>query len=136
MAATIQVGTQKLRIKLRRNPKLRWALSAITGPKEGAIIVILSIGIGLSVLSSIGQISGNIRAAIQQDLPDVAPSYFFIDIQKSQMPAFRKLLNADLEVDSFEEAPMLRGIISRINDQPAEKVAGDHWVVQGDRGIT
>ena len=52
------------------------------------------------------------------------------------MPAFRKLLNADLEVDSFEEAPMLRGIISRINDQPAEKVAGDHWVIQGDRGIT
>mgnify|MGYP007000202929 len=66
VAAAIRIGTQKFRIKLRRNPKLRWALSAITGPKEGAIIVILSIGIGLSVLSSIGQISGNIRAAIQQ----------------------------------------------------------------------
>mgnify|MGYP007000144385 len=61
VAAAIRVITQKIRIKLRSNPKLRWALSAITGPKEGAIIVILSIGIGLSVLSSIGQIGGNIR---------------------------------------------------------------------------
>ena len=112
MATAVRVGTQKLRIKLRRNPKLRWALSAITGPKEGAIIIILSIGIGLSVLSSIGQIGGNIRLAIQQDLPDVAPSYFFIDIQKSQMPEFRKIMEASKEVTAFDEAPMIRGIFS------------------------
>jgi putative ABC transport system permease protein len=136
VAATIQVGTQKLRIKLRRNPKLRWALSAITGPKEGAIIVILSIGIGLSVLSSIGQISGNIRAAIQQDLPDVAPSYFFIDIQKSQMPEFRQIMESNNDVISFDEAPMIRGIISKINGIPAKEFAGEHWVLSGDRGIT
>ena len=136
MAAAIRIGTQKLRIKLRRNPKLRWALSAITGPKEGAIIVILSIGIGLSVLSSIGQISGNIRAAIQQDLPDVAPSYFFIDIQKSQMPEFRQIMEANKDVTSFDEAPMIRGIISKINGISAKEFAGEHWVLSGDRGIT
>ena len=121
---------------MRFNPKLRWALSAITGPKEGAIIVILSIGIGLSVLSSIGQIGGNIRTSIQQDLPDVAPSYFFIDIQKSQMPEFRQIMETDKDVTSFDEAPMIRGIISRINGMPAKKYAGDHWVLRGDRGLT
>lgn len=31
---------------------------------------------------------------------------------------------------------MLRGIVTRINDRPANEVAGDHWVVRGDRGIT
>ena len=127
---------QRVQIWSKGRSILRWALSAIGGTSEGSTAVILSIGLGLSVLASIGQIDGNLRQAIKQDLPGIAPSYFFIDIQKSQMPAFRKLLNADLEVDSFEEAPMLRGIISRINDQPAEKVAGDHWVIQGDRGIT
>ena len=136
VAAAVRAGTQKIRIKLRRNPKLRWALSAITGPKEGAIIIILSIGIGLSVLSSIGQIGGNIRLAIQQDLPDVAPSYFFIDIQKSQMPEFRKIMEANKEVTAFDEAPMIRGIISRINGIPAKEFAGEHWVLSGDRGIT
>ena len=136
VAAAIRIITQKIRIKLRFNPKLRWALSAITGPKEGAIIVILSIGIGLSVLSSIGQIGGNIRTSIQQDLPDVAPSYFFIDIQKSQMPEFRQIMETDKDVTSFDEAPMIRGIISRINGMPAKEYAGDHWVLRGDRGLT
>ena len=31
---------------------------------------------------------------------------------------------------------MLRGVLARINDRPAREVAGDHWVVRGDRGIT
>jgi putative ABC transport system permease protein len=31
---------------------------------------------------------------------------------------------------------MLRGIITEINGQPAAEVAGDHWVLEGDRGIT
>ncbi len=31
---------------------------------------------------------------------------------------------------------MLRGFVVGINGRPAEEVAGDHWVVSGDRGIT
>jgi putative ABC transport system permease protein len=31
---------------------------------------------------------------------------------------------------------MLRGIITRINGERATDVAGDHWVIQGDRGVT
>jgi hypothetical protein len=31
---------------------------------------------------------------------------------------------------------MLRGVITAINGRPAREVAGDHWVVRGDRGIT
>jgi putative ABC transport system permease protein len=39
-------------------------------------------------------------------------------------------------VQSLAEAPMLRGVISRINDRPAREVAGNHWVLDGDRGVT
>jgi putative ABC transport system permease protein len=31
---------------------------------------------------------------------------------------------------------MLRGVITRINERPAQEVAKGHWVVSGDRGIT
>ncbi len=31
---------------------------------------------------------------------------------------------------------MLRGMITHINGRPAAEVAGDHWVVRGDRGVT
>ena len=120
----------------RGRPALRWALSAISGPREGAASVVLSLGLGLSVLAAVGQIDGTLRNAISGQLPDVAPSYFFVDIQKDQMPGFSERLEIDPAVSRIESAPMLRGIITQINGQPASTVAGDHWVLEGDRGVT
>ncbi|KUF10551.1 ABC transporter permease [Pseudoponticoccus marisrubri] len=120
----------------RGRPVWRWALSAIGGPGESAGAVVLSLGLGLSVLAAIGQIDGNLRGAIQRDLPEVAPSYFFVDIQKDQMPGYLERLEGDPAVSRIDSAPMLRGIITRINGQPAEEVAGPHWVLRGDRGVT
>jgi len=120
----------------RGRPALRWALAAIGSRQEGAGSVVLSLGLGLSVLSAVGQIDGNLRNAISGNLPEVAPSYFFVDIQKDQMPGFRERLENDAAVSRLETAPMLRGVITRINDRPAREVAGDHWVVRGDRGVT
>ncbi|EAP77766.1 ABC transporter permease [Roseovarius nubinhibens] len=120
----------------RRRPALLWALGAIGGPGRSALPVVLSLGLGLSVLAAVGQIDGNLRSAIRQDLPDKAPAFFFVDIQKDQMPAFRQRLDSDPAVDRIDSAPMLRGIITRINGQPAREVAGDHWVLNGDRGIS
>ncbi|WP_170333492.1 ABC transporter permease [Ruegeria arenilitoris] len=120
----------------RGRPALRWALSAISDPREGAASVVLSLGLGLSVLAAVGQIDGTLRNAISGNLPDVAPSYFFVDIQKDQMPGFNKRLDSDPAVSRIEGAPMLRGIITQINGKPARDVAGDHWVLDGDRGVT
>ena len=121
---------------VRGKPKLRWSLTAISGTSEGTTSVILALGLGLSVLASVGQIDGNLRAAIQRDLPDVAPSYFFVDIQSTQIEQFQEIVNNDPDISNFEAAPMLRGVITRINDLPATEVAGDHWVVQGDRAVS
>jgi len=76
------------------------------------------------------------RRAIGDNLPDRAPSYFFVDIQRDQMPAFAERINADPAVSEMQSAPMLRGVVTRINGRPAREVAGDHWVIHGDRGIT
>ena len=121
---------------LRGRPALRLALGAIGGPREQASSAILSLGLGLSVLAAVGQIDGNLRGAIARDLPDVAPSYFFVDIQSNQLDGFNALLADDPAVSRVDTAPMLRGVISKINDRPAKEVAGDHWVLQGDRGVT
>ncbi|WP_299350897.1 FtsX-like permease family protein [uncultured Shimia sp.] len=126
----------KLSTRARRIPVLRWALNAISSQSEPALPVILSLGLGLSVLSAVGQIDGNLRNAIARDLPEVAPSYFFVDIQKDQIDGFLQRLSSDPDVSKTETAPMLRGVITRINDRPAAEFAGDHWVLEGDRGVT
>jgi putative ABC transport system permease protein len=121
---------------VRGYPTVRWALAAIAAPREGAGSVMLSMGLGLSVLAAVGQIDGNLRNAISGNLPDIAPSYFFVDIQKDQMPGFSARLADDPAVSRVDSAPMLRGILTRINDRPASEVVGEHWVLHGDRGIT
>lgn len=128
--------SRKTAPRARRRPALRWALAAISSPREGAASVVLSLGLGLSVLAAVGQIDGNLRNAIAQDLPGVAPSYFFIDIQRDQMPGFLDRVENDPAVSKIENAPMLRGIITEINGKPAAETAGDHWVIQGDRGVS
>ena len=120
----------------RGRPRLRWALAAISGQGEGAGAVVLSLGLGLSVLAAVGQIDGNLRNAISGNLPEVAPSYFFVDIQKDQIGGYTERLENDPAVSRIDSAPMLRGVITKINGQPADEVAGDHWVVRGDRGVT
>ncbi|NSX54094.1 ABC transporter permease [Parasulfitobacter algicola] len=120
----------------RGRTRLRLALASIGGPRDEATSVVLSLGLGLSVLAAVGQIDGNLRNAIATDLPEVAPSYFFVDIQNDQLPGFLDRLENDDAVSNMETAPMLRGVISRINGRPAREVAGDHWVITGDRGVT
>ncbi|MFD1511553.1 ABC transporter permease [Lacimonas salitolerans] len=119
-----------------QRPALRWALGSISGRGAEAASVVLSLGLGLSVLAAVGQIDGNLRGAIANDLPEQAPSYFFLDIQRDQIDGLTTRLADDPAVSKTENAPMLRGVITRINDRPAAEVAGDHWVIQGDRGVT
>ncbi|SFG98660.1 putative ABC transport system permease protein [Palleronia marisminoris] len=114
---------------------LRMALGAVGGPSGEAGAVVLSLGLGLTVLAAVGQIDANLRAAIQRDLPEVAPAYFMVDIQPDQIDTIRALED-DPQVERIEAAPMLRGIITEINGQDAETVAGEHWVLRGDRGVT
>lgn len=121
---------------VRRRVPLHLALRAIAGPGSEVASVVLSLGLGLTVLAAIGQIDANLRGAIVNELPDRAPSFFVIDLQKDQMPEYLAELSGDPQVSRVENAPMLRGIITKINARPAEEVAGDHWVISGDRGIT
>uniref|UniRef100_UPI000AB76926 ABC transporter permease n=1 Tax=Gemmobacter sp. LW-1 TaxID=1529005 RepID=UPI000AB76926 len=105
-------------------------------PRGEALPVVLSLGLGLSVLAAVGQIDANLRAAIDRDLPTRAPAYFFVDIQPDQIGPFLDRVNSDPAISRVESAPMLRGVITQINGRPAKEVAGDHWVVRGDRGLT
>ncbi|MEM8581254.1 MAG: FtsX-like permease family protein, partial [Pseudomonadota bacterium] len=121
---------------VRGRSALRLALGAIGGPGNEATSVVLSLGLGLSVLAAVGQIDSNLRTSIAEELPKDAPSYFFVDIQNDQIDSFLERTQNDPGVSRVESAPMLRGIITRINGQPAREVAGDHWVLRGDRGVT
>ncbi|MFN2114429.1 MAG: hypothetical protein ACK2T6_01870, partial [Anaerolineae bacterium] len=51
---------------LQLGPQLGHPLSAIAGPREGAASVVLSLGLGLSVLAAVGQSDGNLASMANQ----------------------------------------------------------------------
>ena len=121
---------------LRGRTALRLAFGSIGGPGSEAIPVVLSLGLGLSVLATVGQVAWNMNRMIARNVPAVAPEYFVVDIQSSQIDEFRDRVNSNPGVSKVETAPMLRGVVTRINGVPAIEAAGSHWVLRGDRGIT
>ncbi|RMF41606.1 MAG: FtsX-like permease family protein [Alphaproteobacteria bacterium] len=123
----------------RGRPALRMALGAVGGPGGETLSVVLSLGLGLTVLAAIGQIDTNMRAVLARELPGRAPAYFVVDIQNDQLEGFRELAESQPGVERVETAPMLRGIITRLNGVPAREAKIDPeagWVLRGDRGVT
>lgn len=128
----------------RRAPRLastEWRLAVGNIHRPGALTgsVVLSLGLGLTVLVTIALIDGNLHRQLTQSLPDRAPSFFFLDVQNSEAPAFVDFLKKEIPDATVESVPMLRGRIIALNKTPADQVTPTPevaWVLKGDRGVT
>lgn len=122
-----------------RNPGLRLALANMHRPGSPTPGIVLSLGLGLTVLTLIAQVQGNFGRQLAEQLPQMAPSFFFIDIQPDQIDAFNALVRAHPGVGQIREVPALRGRIARLNGVPVDQapIAPDaQWAVGNDRGLT
>jgi len=122
-----------------RSASTRLALANLYRPGAPTPAVILSLGLGLTLLTTVSLIDGNLRGEIAKDLPGRAPSFFFVDIQPDQSAAFEKLVTSTPGVTGFERVPMLRGRIVAVKGVPADQVTpapNAVWALRGDRGIT
>ncbi|MFT6557812.1 ABC transporter permease [Sneathiella sp.] len=120
-------------------PVLRLAIANLHRPGAATASVILSMGLGLTLFVTVALIEGNLRAQVQDQLPENAPAFFFIDIQNSQLDQFVDRASAIEGVSDVNYLPNLRGRIVAVDGVPAAqvKVASDvKWVLRGDRGLT
>jgi putative ABC transport system permease protein len=81
----------------------------------------------------------NISAELQSSVPEQAPSFFFLDVQSSELDDMLALLDAQPGLRAVETAPMLRGRVQRLNGVAVSQVRPDPevaWAVRGDRGFT
>ena len=122
-----------------RSPELRLALANIHRPGAPTPAIVLSLGLGLTLLVTVSLINGNLTGEIMGELPDRAPAFFFVDVQPDQIDGLEEIVTANAGVTSFNRVPMLRGRISSVNGVPSDRltVAPDvQWALRGDRGIT
>src|SRR6185369_14966962 len=103
------------------NTMTRLALANIHRPGAPTPAVILSLGLGLTLLAAIALTDGNLRHRMADEIPKESPSHFFIDVQTAQVGAFTALLKSFAGVNDVEIVPMLRGRIVKLNGTPSEK---------------
>jgi putative ABC transport system permease protein len=120
-------------------PWVRLGLSNLHRPGNTTPLMLVSLGLGLSTLAAVALIQGNLRRQVEDQLPQRAPSFFFIDIQNTQMDQFRQILAAQSGVEDVQEVPSLRARVVAVNGVPADEVKATPdttWGLRGDRGLT
>lgn len=121
-----------------RHLPLRLAVANLHKPGALTPSLLISLGLGVTLLTALIGVERNLRAEIGDALPKDSPSFFFLDIQAVQADPFLAFLKQEAPEGSIAVAPMLRGRIVKVNGVPAEEVkAGDRarWALEGDRGI-
>ncbi|KAA0077954.1 ABC transporter permease [Tardiphaga sp. P9-11] len=122
-----------------RMTMLRLAIANIHRPGALTSSVVMSLGLGLTVLVTVTQIDGNLRRQFMAALPEKAPSFYFIDIPSTEADRFSAFLKEKQPQSTVEDVPMLRGRIVAARGVKAEdlKPSSDaEWVLQSDRGLS
>jgi putative ABC transport system permease protein len=132
---------QRLAARVRRTKPnvLALALTSIAGPGSLARSIAVSLGLGLGLLVAVALIHRSLLAEIQGHIEVDAPAYYFLDVEGSDLDAFKSTVTAIAPDAKLDEAPMLRGRIVALKGVPAEKIQASPdslWVLSGDRGLT
>ena len=122
-----------------RSTALRLAIGNIHRPGALTPSVVLSLGLGLTLLVTLALIDGNLRRQISGSLPERAPNFFFVDIQPGEVDDFAKLVETEAPGGKLVRVPMLRGRVMALNGTEVQKLnvpPEGAWVLRGDRGLT
>ena len=140
----LRVVAALLMMVARRLPRphsagLRMAIANIHRPGALTPTIVLSLGLGITLLVTVIEIDGNLRRQFSNELPAKAPSFYFLDIPADQTERFDTFIRAHAPSAKLDDVPMLRGRIISAGGMPAENIKPREdaaWVLQSDRGIT
>lgn len=137
VAIAIMAGARRL--PHARRPFIRLAIANLHRPGALTPSLVLSLGLGITLLVTLAGIDGSLRREIGSTLPERAPNFFFVDVASREAEAFRAFLAAQAPGVGIESVPMMRGRITAVNGVAAADVKASSetaFVLDGDRGLT
>ncbi len=116
---------------------LKVSIKNITQTKSITPITVMSLGLGVTLLLTLALVGKNFQREIAKSIPEIAPDYFFVGIQKGEREKFEKgILNMDPNA-SIEIVPMISSGINKINGiDPNTYIKSDndsYWVIGSER---
>ena len=97
------------------NISLKVSIKNITQTKSITPITIMSLGLGVTLLLTLALVGTNFKREIARSIPDIAPDYFFVGIQKGEKKKFEQGVYKMSPDANIEIVPMVSSGIVKIN---------------------
>ena len=125
------------KFKYYKNISFKVSIKNITQTKSITPITIMSLGLGVTLLLTLALVGTNFKREIAKSIPDIAPDYFFVGIQKGEREKFEQgILSMDTGAN-IEIVPMVSSGIVKINGiNPNTYITPDndsYWVIGSER---
>lgn len=104
-------------VPLPRVLSLRYALGNVVRPGSQATGIMVAIGIGVMVIVTVSLVEQALLRQVQENRPEDAPTFFFIDIQPDQAQAFVSLVGRQTGRARPELTPLVRSRLHAIDGQ-------------------
>jgi len=119
------------------NIPLKVSIKNITQTKSITPITIMSLGLGVTLLLTLALVGTNFKREVAKSIPEIAPDYFFLGIQKNDRKVFEKnILSMDKNVN-LEIKPIISSAIVKINSvDPTTFITpknDSYWVIRSER---
>jgi putative ABC transport system permease protein len=127
------------RLPRPRSTVARLALANVHRPGALTPSLVLSLGLGITLLVTLSVIDTNLTRQLQRTLPEKAPSFFFLDIPNARAAEFDGFLKRQAPTAHVERVPMMRGRLVTLRGVQVSQINASEevsWVLDGDRGIT
>ena len=124
-------------LKRISNIPLKVSIKNITQTKSITPITIMSLGLGVTLLLTLALVGTNFKREIAKSIPEIAPDYFFLGIQKDDRQVFEKnILSMDKNVN-LEIKPIISSAIVKINSvDPTTFITpknDSYWAIRSER---
>ena len=127
------------RLPRPRNPLFRLALANLHRPAAQTGRLVVALGLGLTLFTTLAVIETNLSGQIRTNIPNKAPSFFMLDIPVEEIGRFRALAARAAPAAELTTVPSLRGSVVSIKGRRVADMAqipDGAWFLRGDRGLT
>jgi putative ABC transport system permease protein len=127
------------RLPRPKSPLFRLALGNLHRPGAQTVRLVVALGLGLTLFTTLAVIETNLSGQIRTTIPAKAPSFFMLDIPSEEVGRFRTVAGAAAPGGDLVTIPSLRGSVVAVGDRRVadmEDIPEGAWFLRGDRGLT
>ena len=118
----------------------KFALKDIIKFKNISLVLLVTLGLGTTLLLSLGLIGFNLKKEISKSIPNLAPDYFFIGLQNNQKLEFINFIKNKDSLAVINAMPMVSVKLIKINNidplNYIDRFNESFWFINNDRRIS